>query len=423
MASEPQTDGTIMKSWLVIVRSEPDTDHIIPAIFRAAQNGQRIDLVDVSGRHSRFISRRLAMLRGFENVRQQRRTAFKTRRSFGGKLSRIRHCRPVLTYWLRSKSVSLVIHEWWGGIAEEQSRFRRIRDYFFADFPIQLQRVAKALEIPIVALPHGHSLKVNSIASKTALSVARENAGLLPFRNRESFTAYVVASEEDREFLRKRSDMSVENVQIWGSPRFCIEWVKKLYGERLSDFRKAQMTPSNALVVMCFLPKWNNSIERSPFLELLHGLAKEPLVELWLREHPRKDETSLTAAEWSEFGALQNVRRRNVDEDTIDLIAECDVLLEIESSIAIDAVILGKRVVMPRYLQDSSVVLKYDLVRGVTRTHDLVSTIRAIKDTKQSEPLNEEFMRDVAAQIHGNTLEYYAASLKKIAEDYHPMRL
>jgi hypothetical protein len=35
---------------------------------------------------------------------------------------------------------------------------------------------------------------------------------------------------------------------------------------------------------------------------------------------------------------------------------------------------------------------------------------------KQSEPLNEEFMRDVAAQIHGNTLEYYAASLKKIAE-------
>jgi len=169
---------------------------------------------------------------------------------------------------------------------------------------------------------------------------------------------------------------------------------------------------------MCFLPKWNNSIERSPFLELLHGLAKEPLVELWLREHPRKDETSLTAAEWSEFDALHNVRRRNLDEDTIDLIAACDVLLEIESSIAIDAAILGKRVVMPRYLQDSSVVLKYDLVGGVTRTHDLVSTIQAIKDVRQSESLNEEFKRYVAAQIHDRTLDFYAASLKNIAESY-----
>lgn len=416
--SESQTGGRIMKSWLVIVRSEPDTDHIVPAVFRAAQNGQSIDLIDVSGRQSRFISRRLAMFKEFENVRQQRKSVFKTRRSFGGKLSRIRHCRPVLRHWLQSKNVSLVVHEWWAGIAEEQSRLRQIRDFFFADFPIQLQRVAKALGIPVVALPHGHSLKVNSIASKTALDIARENAGLLPFRNRESFAAYVVASEDDRDFLCKSSDMNVRNVQVWGSPRFCAEWVEKLYGERLSDLRRAQMAPSNVLIVMCFLPKWNNSIERSPFLELLHGLAKEPLVELWLREHPRKDETSLTAAEWSEFDALHNVRRRNLDEDTIDLIAACDVLLEIESSIAIDAAILGKRVVMPRYLQDSSVVLKYDLVGGVTRTHDLVSTIQAIKDVRQSESLNEEFKRYVAAQIHDRTLDFYAASLKNIAESY-----
>ena len=112
------------------------------------------------------------------------------------------------------------------------------------------------------------------------------------------------------------------------------------------------------------------------------------------------------------------MRRRNLDEDTIDLIAACDVLLEIESSIAIDAAILGKRVVMPRYLQDSSVVLKYDLVGGVTRTHDLVSTIQAIKDVRQSESLNEEFKRYVAAQIHDRTLDFYAASLKNIAESY-----
>ena len=404
-----------MKSWLVIVRSEPDTDHIVPAIFIAAQNGQPIHLVDVSGRHSRFISRRLAMLEMYKNVRLEKRDVFRTRRNFFGKLSRIRHSRPVLKFWFRSKNISLVIHEWWSGIAEERSLCRRIRDYFFADFPIQLQLVAKGLGIPVVALPHGHSLKVSSIASKTALSVACENAGLLPFRNRESFTAYVVASEDDREFLRKRSDMCVKNVQTWGSPRFCVEWVKKLYGERLSDVRRAHMTPSNGIVVMCFLPKWNNSIEKAPFLELLHGLAKEPLLELWLREHPRKDETSLTAAEWSELTALNNVRRRNVDEDTIDLIASCDVLLEIESSIAIDAVILGKQVVMPRYLQDSSVVLKYDLVGGVTRTHDLVSTIQAVKNTSRSEPRNEEFMRYVAGQTQESTLHFATENLMNIA--------
>ena len=90
-------------------------------------------------------------------------------------------------------------------------------------------------------------------------------------------------------------------------------------------------------------------------------------------------------------------------------------LLEIESSIAIDAVILGKQVVMPRYLQDSSVVLKYDLVGGVTRTHDLVSTIQAVKNTSRSEPRNEEFMRYVAGQTQESTLHFATENLMNIA--------
>jgi len=410
----PPTGGT-EKPWLVVVRAEPDTDHIIPAIFRAAQNGQRIYLVDVSGRHSKFVARRIAMLESFENVTLQRRGSFKTRHSEWGKLSRIRHCRPVLKHWLRSKNFSLIIHEWWGGIAEQRSMWRRVRDWFFADFPIQLQLIARSLKIPVVAMPHGHSLKVDSIASKTALQVARDSAGLLPFSDRESFEAYVVASESDREFLRKRSDMDVGNVEVWGSPRFSPEWIRRLYGESRIDLRQVHMVSPDAQVVMCFLPKWNNSIEKAPVIELLIRLARECQIVLWLREHPRKDETSLTTSEWKSLEAHHNVRRLRIDEDTTDLIVACDILLEIESSIVIDAVVLGKKVVMPRYLQDSSVILKFDHVDGVVRTHDSDSTIEAVKNLRYSEPCGEEFMRYVAAQIHSDILSYYSSQLTEVA--------
>jgi hypothetical protein len=152
-------------------------------------------------------------------------------------------------------------------------------------------------------------------------------------------------------------------------------------------------------------------IDRAGTLRLLSALSQVSEIALWVREHPRKSESQLSDDERQQLSRMPSVRLIESSVDSARLILGCDVLVEVESSIVIDAVLLGKRVVMPRYLQDASVVSRLDRTRAVVRTQDLESTLAAVRSNDLPPVPDEEFLVGVAAQVHADTLAFYDTAL------------
>lgn len=395
--------------WLVVLRGDPDTDHIVAGVSHAASRGQLMTLLVVAEPTAQMLSR-IRMLTCFDNVSVEVEPRLGTRQSVIGKLSRIWHRKSVISRHLTRDQVSLIIHEWWDGIADmDTKKFLRIRTRWFADYPLQLQFAARELGIPVVALPHGHAMKELSIGSTHARDVAERNNGRLPFGNRDSFAAYVVAHRTDREFYAHRTTMSANNVFVWGSARFSPQWVASIYRTVLPF-----STDSRARKVLFFLPKWQNMINRTATMDLMSILGATGGIELWIREHPRKKESGLSHDERNVLTRATSVRLIESNVDSASLILGCDVLIEIESSIAIDAVFLSKRVVMPRYLQDSSVSSRFDRTNSVVRTYDLDSTIMAVKSEDPIQEADDEFLVGVAAQMYADTPAFYDSALRAI---------
>lgn len=397
--------------WLVVIASEPDADHLIASVSRSAERGQEI-LICIIGPSSETLRNRLDLVKNYRNVKVIHLTRYRTRHTTLGRLLRVQHRLTKLRTFLTKYHVEIVLQEWGDGVAFTSGGIvQRLRKRYFAAFPLQIQMAAHSLAIPVVALPHGHAMKMTSIGSLHAFEVARQNSGKLPFKSRESFSAYVVAHQSDKDFLIQRSDMSGKNVEVWGSARFSPQWIEKLY-ESCKPFvgdSKGQLN------VLFFLPKWNNFIDRAKTLDLLTALGRLNHVELWIREHPRKNESSLSDDEWFRLCILPAVRRVDSTVDSVRLIKGCHLLIEIESSIAIDAVMLGKPVIMPRYLQDQSVISRLDSSESILRTGNCEETVRAVTPDLKLPTYSQTFLENVAAQRSSDTTEFYDRRLISLA--------
>lgn len=396
----------------MVVQSEPDTDHLVAAIYRSAERGQEIEVWVTSYPTPQMLDR-LKHIEEFENVSVVSRFISSSSLKFIDRILRLRYCRPVLVRRLSRRNFSLIVLEWGDGIQESRhSLLKTIRTFWIGQFSIQLQHAARHLGIPVVALPHGHSLKQSSIGSRHAQEVALQNDGFLPFQNRDSFAAYVVAHESDRRFLTDLTTMSGLNIKVWGSARFSPQWIARLYSR---DSRRNSSKVNNSRTkVLFFLPKWNNSINRRETIGLLYKLASIPELKLWIREHPRQGSSSLEDDERSKLATNDSVVFFSRDVDSIRLIEQCDVLIEIESSIAIDAVFLGKRVIMPRYLQAPDVQSRFDSSKCVLRSNSCQETIDFVSQIGEPIKADEYFCKEIAAQLVDDELGFYDSNLKDI---------
>jgi hypothetical protein len=398
-------------SWLVVLTSEPDTDHIVAALAHSVKRGQKIHF-EVRGRATRVMRERLTVLSrlGSISITENRFPPLESR--IWEKLLRIRHNRALLRRWIKQQQFSLIVHEWWDGIAGLlPGPTTDSRDWLFLDFSLQLQVAARDLGVPVVALPHGHALLSDEVAfpGNHALEIATQNFGRLPFSNRDSFSAYVVAHETDRRYLIRRTEMSGDNVVVWGSARFSPEWVQTLYD---NTFDAQVFSPDLRRKTLFFLPKWNSRIHRQETIDLLRRLADHPEIELVVAEHPRRGASRLSQTEMDE---LTGARVLAPGHDSVSLIKACECVVEISSSICIDAVLTGRRLVMPRYLQAEAAETRLDDAVSITRTFDAESTIAAILDDSVVPSVDEFFLKEIATQKHPDTLKRYDDGLRAIA--------
>ena len=396
-----------MTSHVFFVGGMAEFDQFAPIAWALDRHGETVHIVideSLLGRNDprETILRRLAHV-SLHSIRVP--TSHVGRLAWGA-----RRVRSLLT----SLDAGLVGVEWGSGIAyrdQTRSRLRRIKDWFAATPATQLQLVARSMGIPVVALPHGHSTKTTLIPSEHVRDVLASHDGKLPFADRDSFAAYVFASDYHRRVIVENSTMSGRNTQVWGSVRFSKEWIDLLY----STSRLAGIESDGLRRVLVFLPKWHNGVDRAQTMSLLRALGSTPGLCVAIAGHVRAQDTMLTTEEVAELETLPALRLVGSNWSSTELIRWCDVLIDVDSSIAFDAIRLGKVYVRPKYVQSDTVKTIYDELGGAYQPLRQSEVLDIVANPVASPaPMSDEFWQTVAGDGESNVADRYAENLRRL---------
>jgi hypothetical protein len=104
------------------------------------------------------------------------------------------------------------------------------------------------------------------------------------------------------------------------------------------------------------------------------------------------------------------------DVSSPSLINACDAVVDVDSSIAFDAVLLGKPYVRPRYLQDTSVETVWDRLGGAHQPQSLDATVALLGgDSLAPAARDASFDRVVFGGSGVEVLARYRDELRAIA--------
>jgi len=401
------------RSWVFIVRGAPDIDNIVPVAWAAAKHGHRV-VVIVASRYDTARDPRFSLLT--REPRAQVMSLPEADVATGlNRLRRVRWCRMRMRRLLRRMNAAVVCVEWGDGIGGESTTgIHGLRRRLLSDIVLQVQYAAQELGIPTVALPHGHSVKTNLVLSPHVRATLDAHGGKLPFANRDSFAAYVFCSAYHRDVIISNSAMSGRNAVVWGSARFSETWIAELTKLTAGS---AKVTPRpNTRRVLFFVPKWHNLVDRSATMELLTAMSREPSLHVLVKAHPRADHTSLTVQERSTLAAGGSVEFIEGSAESAALLGECDLLVDVDSSIALDAVMRGIPYVRPRWLQDPSVTTIWDSGTVAHQPATLHEAMELLTGPRIVAGIpDDSFINDVIGGRGSAPLNRYVTELARIA--------
>lgn len=404
-----------MGTVLFALAGPADTDNISPAIWSVARDGSPVVVyvADVA------VYRDLQEVWWREecpNVKVISVVPWGPRGQFWERLGRLRWNRWRLKRAFSQSDVRLVVMEWREGVAHQKlNHWQRLLRGFVANFFTQLQFVSRDLDIPTVALPHGHSTKTTIILGEHVRSEMEKHSGKLPFADRDSHTAYVFASDYHRDAILTNSSMSGVNARVWGSARFNDAWVKRLY-EVVPHVSLPPLGDSQRRRVLFFVPKWQNLIDRPATIQLISTLGSHPQLQLVVRGHLRASDAALSDTEAAALRQASVVMMSD-GVSSPSLIDACDVVVDVDSSIAFDAVLRGKPYVRPRYLQDASVRTIWDELGGAHQTDSCEATVALLtQPTLRPAPRDSAFDEVVFGGSGEVVLSRYRDELRALAQ-------
>jgi hypothetical protein len=407
------------RSFLFVFRAYPDVDHMAPLAWKLLEAGERVYAV-ISPGYDPGRDYRLRFLLSYPEFHlyqtappdhaEGRPVTLRRARSV------IRRSLPWALAFMVSKRVSVVAVEWGYGLREgyENLRSRRgildllrsvlgsIRHF---GYPRQVRTnfmvAASILGRPTVCLPHGLNIKLGRGSANGDLL-----PGPLDWRDRNRFAAHVFNTEHHRRFVIARAKGDPAVTQTWGSLRWAPEWF-----ELNLSLAPPFSWPSDAgerLKIVYMVPKWNNHVDKDAVISLLKRLHAMEEISLAIKGHPRPEDGSPDPLrddpeiDWSRIGDVTAC-------DSVSVIREADVVIDVGSSIGIEVVMQGKVLVNPTYLHDFHTF--FDELPGtavVALSADEVVAYLRRHAVGQPEPASEEARNELLRHaVYGSRSESY----------------
>jgi hypothetical protein len=329
---------------LFLLRTYNDIDHIAPVIWKAANMGQKPFLLFVDGDYRDDYRIRCVIAAGAETLWCE---------SIRWYHQRIR--RWLVLRWLRRVVDRLVAHtlgrkfllrhkvavlasEWSGAFGREMA------EYFL--------RPAHSLGLRCVSLPHGYFIWTNDRINMYEVNLWQREKTRPDFSTRNIFSTYVVQNSEAKRFNIDRG-VSSDNVRVLGSARFCPEWFET--NTRLITDGCPELPKDDVFRVLFFVPDWTYNVDRQACISLLEQLARIDQVLLVVKANTRGT-SALNLEERIHLKDKANIEFADLSNHSPCLIRQADAIINFASSIGLEALLQGKPVCNPMFLNSNSTI-------------------------------------------------------------------
>ncbi len=350
-----------MSKALFFLRHYNDIDHISPIIYKWVDSGHKCDVVLIGSARFRG-DFRIEYLSNLDGVRvahirellsplefirwrlQMLLVSGSLRRSFIGPLvsglAKIYDVRKREFIW-ECTSKRLLEHSF-EGFNEGVVAFDWIErnSVISVEWVETVISMAHAKGFRTVSLPHGDSPHANQLIRRREWKVKPDNT----FAAARMFDKLVVPNELCAG--RFRPFLDSQAIAVLGSPRYCDEWLTKLT-EILPP--SPLVRSDNKLKVAIFLRKSNFTTFWEEVREVVQMIAAFKGVEIAIKPHTRSGwKQSLTKD--ASLRRLSNVSIAGTDVHSAHLLSWADVIIDIATSVAFEAVKLNKPVLAADYL-------------------------------------------------------------------------
>lgn len=347
--------------YLFHLASYNDIDHIAPVIWKFLEAGEHVRCVGVSDYDFVTDYRVLELLKynNFEFIQPDFGDKFRYK-ILHGRVGRMlgRYVGDNVFKWLASRlwgnrfftdqDVKAAVFEWRG---------RGHLNFFDA----------KINGVPLIALPHGGPF---TYLNDDFTQRIRKEGKKPDFSSRNEFDSVVFQSQMHAEWA-ERHGYERKKMAVLGAARYCKEW------SRVNLKSCGEFAPKHdddcKLKVVFFVPHWTYNVHEKLVMELLERLSVEKDIYLVVKGHTRGS-GSVRSDSVSELEKRGNVEV-NVEVHSPAIVKWCDIVINVSSSIAFEALIQGKLVIHASYLHDNLTIFDTGEIAHVAKNQKSLLTL------------------------------------------------
>lgn len=250
---------------------------------------------------------------------------------------------------LNVKQYKLAVYDWGGGYRPNIVQFKKNN-------------------VPCIVMPHGHDIFLNLFGTKVKK---------VDWSDRNIFDKYIV---QVKHLVIKCITFGIEKkkIQLFDSARFNTEWSQILKRIYLPEKKKInQIINKSKLNLLIIMPQIQYKIEIRKFIKLLKNLLTKDYLNIIFKINPRGNDfkkfmntTKLTNCNASYFFIGDEF-------NTFNLILNCDVVFNFNSSVGLDAIIQNKPLIYTKFLHKNKTI--YDQSQQREYTYSLNNSVNTLK--------------------------------------------
>ena len=259
-------------------------------------------------------------------------------------------------------------------------------------------RESKLNKIPTICLPHGYTTYTNMDLNEHIEEIKYKTGNWPDHSDRNKFDSYVVQTNRHKE-LNLNWGLNKKTINIIGSARYCKEWSEF----NLSLLKKftVKKCSRNKLKVLFFLPHWIYKTNYLESIKVIKKIANNSNIFLVIKAHTRGT-GSIFREDYISLEKSKNVII-NSSFDSPSLVRWSDVVINIASSIALEALIQKRPIIYPFYLHRNKTI--YDnpeLVNLASGCEEVLSLIiNHYKGKKLFLPKKEFLRQFLINEVYG----------------------
>lgn len=380
---------------LFLVRAYNDIDHMLPVAWRlAADQTAQVELLcfnptyDLAGDFRvQFLTREYEVPCGYL---YQAHLPTPAHRLVAGLICGRSLLPPAAVDWIHERARFVLFGRGW----PRQMLERRRPDVLVLDwqrpkfFNVEpMLQAARALGIPIVALPHGMNLVTNLLCTNRAVEKGCD-------QNFGEDWKYFDYSLVQFELYRQRviaGGVSPDKVLVMGSTRFCPEW-REVYKSILPPDQALAGRGQGKLKVVYMDQHRRMRLHREQVAEAVLSLAQRPDLELLVKPATRGMSQALTDPEWGiSSKEVSHLAKLTSDSHSLNLIRWADAVLCASSSICLEVLLEGKALIYPKFFHDNHMLFEeYGACWTVKSPAELVVALDQLARNSQQRPYSQQ---------------------------------